>query len=254
MSTLTDQRAQFEQALLDLFAGLDYGSGGGAVEIPLTRLNIINFVKAKLDELIPEGEGLTFNLSNTPNVTDPYNLLINANLDESTKNVILSAPLSVLVPVAHTDTEGIHVANELTGYIVLPANFLRLSSFKMTDWKREINVAITTQNPLYKKQSNTFLKGGIIKPVAVYNWKSIDVEGTPTIKRILEYYSVESSHNIDKLLYVPEQTAEDFIAVNPNLLDSLAWMCAAKILQIIGMYEAAKMAMEQVTLSYSNLS
>lgn len=255
MSTLTDKRVLFEQSLFDLLNGLDYGTGGGGSQILPSRLRIVNFVKAKLDELIPEGEGITFSLSAEPNVSDPYSLLINAHLDESTKDVILSAPLSILAPTAYTDiTEGTpFVANGLTGYFVLPANLQRLSSFKMVDWLRDVTEFITPQHPAYKKQSNQFLKGGTVKPVAVLNWKTIDVEGTPTPKRILEYYSVETSHNIDKFMYIPEQLAEDFITANPNLLDALAWMCAAKILQIIGMGEPAKMAMEQVTLSYNNL-
>ena len=258
MSDISTNRVQFEEALLAIFLELynNDGTGGDGGTILASRLSIINYVKAKLDELIPEGEGLTFNLSTSPNISNPLDLLINAHIDEATKDVILTAPLSVLYPVAYAGT-AVHTGTNKFGYIVLPANYLRLSSFKMTDWLRDVSVPITPQNPIYKKQSNEYLRGGTAKPIAVLNWKNlpttVDEVTTYSAKRILEYYSVDTVHTIDKLLYIPEQVAEDFVAVNPDLLPSLAWMCAAKILQITRLFDAAKLAMEQVTLSYTNL-
>lgn len=251
MSSLDENRVQFEAALKTLLESIDAG-GTGVVSgtILPARLTIINYVKAKLDELVPEGEGISFALSSAPNISNPLDLLINAHLDEATKDVILSAPLSVLFPTAQAGS-GTPFTDTKTGYIVLESNFLRLSSFKMLDWKREVKVPITSLDPAYKKQAYSFLRGGINKPVAVLNWKSI---GSPaSIQRILEYYSVDTSHVIDKLFYIPEQYAEDFLTVNPNLLDSLAWMCAGKIMQITGMVKEAEMAQQRVSQSYLNL-
>lgn len=251
MSSLSTNRVQFEAALKILLEGLTAGSGsgGGGSTILPTRLTIINYVKAKLDELIPEGEGITFALSSEPNVTDPLNLLINAHLDEATKDIILSAPLTVLFPTGIPAGNGTPFEDTKTGYVVLPDNFLRLSSFKMADWKKDITVPITPQNPVYAKQQFSLLRGSVNFPVAVMNWKLISQDN----KRILEYYSVDSSHVIEKLLYIPETVAQDFVEVNPNLLDSLAWQCAGKIMQITGMVNEAKMAQERVAQSYNNL-
>lgn len=249
MATLTDQRLQYEARLKDLLAAL---SGGTVVEggtILPSRLSIINYVKAKLDELVPEGEGITIKLSGEPNVTDPYNLLINAHLDEATKDIILSAPLSVLVPTKLAVTEGVPLSDgSLQGYIDLPANFLRLSMLEMVDWLRPVEVPITPTNPKYKLQS-TELRGGIAKPVAVLKWRKT---GTGVVK-CLEYYSISTVHTIEQLMYLHDMTAEDFIAANPVLLPSLAWMCAGKIMEIIGAQVPFQMAMEQVKLSYFNL-
>lgn len=253
MSTLDENRVQYEatlKALLESIVAGGTGVGDGGTILP-ARLSIINYVKAKLDELVPEGEGISFALSSEPNISNPLDLLINAHLDEATKDVILSAPLTVLFPTAQTGSGTPFTTGDKTGYIVLATNFLRLSSFKMADWKREITVPITPFDPAYKKQGYSFLRGGINKPVAVLNWKST---GTPaTMKRVLEYYSVDTSHTIDKLFYIPEQYAEDFLTVNPNLLDSLAWMCAGKIMQITGMIKEAEMAQQRVSQSYQNL-
>lgn len=251
MSSLDTNRVQFEAALKALLVALADGgvTGGETGTILASRLSIINYVKAKLDELIPEGEGVVFALSAAPNFSDPLDLLINAHLDESTKDVILSAPLTVLFPNSATGLSGVAFEDTKTGYVVLPTDFLRLSSFKMSGWKRDVSIPITPQDPLYKKQSIPFRRGGVSRPVAVLSWK--DLSGT--LKRILEYYSVNGSHAVEKLLYIPETLAEDFVAVNPNLLDSLAWMCAGKIMQITGMLKEFELAMAQVKQSYEGL-
>jgi hypothetical protein len=246
-ATIENQRLQYEARLKELLQALSSGSSSEATILP-SRLSIINYVKAKLDELVPEGEGLVFKLSEEPNVSDPWDLLINAHLDESTKDVILTAPIGAMVPHVSDSTTGTPFSNgSLQGYISLPPNFLRLSQFKMEDWLRTLEEAITPSDPRYKLQS-TPMRGGCAKPVAVLSWKS---GITPT--RVLEYYSIESSHNIEKLLFMLEMTAESFIESNPKLLPSLAWMCAGKIMQIIGNLDASKMAAEQVKFSYTNL-
>jgi hypothetical protein len=247
MSTLQTERAHFEAALLALLGNI---SGGVPSQ---SRQAIIDYVKAKLDELIPQGEGVTFSLSTDPNISNPLDLLINAHLDECTKDICLSAPLSVLYPQS-ADVEGVAFSEgSKTGYVVLPLNFLRLSSFKMSDWTREINIPIKTENPEYLKQSNIYLRGTVNKPVAAINWKTVTEEETASQRRILEYYSVNLLHTVDKLLYIPESLTDDFILVNPNLLDSLAWQTAGKIMQITGLMDGMKIAQERVIQSYNNL-
>ena len=247
MSSLETNRVQFEAALLVLLEGLNTGTGGDGSTILPARLSLINYVKAKLDELIPEGEGISFKLSATPNISDPLDLLINAHLDEATKDIILAAPLSVLFPTKASATAGTTFTDTKTGYVELPANFVRLSSFKMTDWKKDISIPITPENVAYSLQQFPLRRGSINFPVAVLNWKTISAAS----KRILEYYSVLTLHTIEKFLYIPEQAAQDFVVVNPNLLDSLAWQCAGKIMQITGMLDAAKLAQDRVVQSFN---
>jgi hypothetical protein len=328
---LESNRTQFEAKLKELLEALSTGIVSGSTITP-ARLEIINYTKAKLDELLPEAEGLTFNLSAAPNVSNPLDLLINAHLDESTKNIIMSAPLSALMPQAAT-VAPVPSTDLKTGYFMLPIDFLRLSAFKMVEWLKEVTVAIGMNDPLYAKQTNPFLRGKATKPVAVFKWKDSNSGGIKTVainaggtgfaagsnlitvvqsgasfgklnctasaggiitsidsiesigdgyvngtalattggtganftvnitayigmKRILEYYSVSGepdSEDVDYFLYIPEMTSEEFVLVNPNFLDSLAWMCAGKIMQITGQVEAYKMAMEQVKISFINL-
>jgi hypothetical protein len=242
--SLSTERVQFENALAAIFAGFDAGAG----TITPTRQVLIDYVKAKLDEVIPGGEGTSFSLSSAPNISNPLDLLINSHLEEGTKDICLNAPLSVLFPVTDTIV-GVVGADTKTGYIVLPDNFLRLSRLKMTDWTKELTGKdlITPENFIYKSQ---FIKwscnrGTPSKPVAVLNWKTI----TAVSKKIIEYFCVDTYHTVDKFLYIPEMLAEDFITVNPNLMDALAWQIAGKIMQITGMIEPAKMAQERVLQS-----
>lgn len=261
--TLASERLQFEAALFTLFEGIDTSGGGGGgstPEITVTRASIINFTKAKLDEVIPEGEGISFSLNTSTNVSNPLDLLINANLDEAAKDVKLTAPLSAMKPVSAITYNQEGVENETDskiGYVVLPDDYLRLHSFKMKEWKRQVTALITPEHPFYSKQANPYLRGGIEKPVGLLRWENVrTTEGeitTETMKKVIEYFSVDTSHIIEQLFIIEKEPAEDFIETNPLLINSLAWMCAAKILEITRLFDSAKMAMEQVKLSYTNL-
>lgn len=243
MADLTSERVEFESRLEDYLSGFD---SGGTTTILESRLTLINYVKSKIDEIIPEGEGVVFHTESSPNISDPYNLLINSILDEAAKRTLMSAPIHVIEPTDASSQTPVQEGTDKIGYIPLPDNFLRLIALKMTDWEREVNIAITTYDPLYKLQRNKYVRGGIAKPVAAYNWKMI----SDSPERVIEYYSVDENHTIEKFLYVPETVAEE---VQSNLTDALTWFCAAMILNIIGMSEAAKIADEQAVLTYNNM-
>ena len=245
MADLTSERVEFEARLEDYLSG--YVASGSGSTIDSSRLTIINYVKAKIDEIIPEGEGVQFNVEAEPNVSDPYNLLINSILDEAAKRTLMSAPIHVIEPTdASSQTVTADAGGDKIGYIELPDNFLRLISLKMTDWEREVNEAITTYHPGYKMQRNKYVRGGVSKPVAVYAWRKIGA----VQKRVIEYYSVDTNHTIESFFYVPETVAEE---VQSNLLDALTWFCASMILNIVGMENAAKIAEEQAVLTYNNM-
>jgi hypothetical protein len=244
MADLTSERVEFKARLEDYLSGFESGT---STTILATRLALINYVKSKIDELIPEGEGVQFNVESEPNIGDPYDLFINSILDEAAKKTLMSAPIHYIEPTdASSQTVTPDAGGDKIGYIVLPDNFLRLISLKMTDWEREVNEAITTYNPLYKLQRNQYVRGGVAKPVAAFNWKVIT--GTPT--RVLEYYSIDTNHTIEKFLYVPETVAEE---VQSSLQDALTWFCASDILQIIEMYDASQRAEAKALATYNNL-
>lgn len=254
MADLSSERISFEAALaalLDLY-GIEGGAGTGTI-LP-TRLSLINGVKVKLDELIPEGEGVVFDLEETPNVSDPYDLLINAILNEAAKRVLMNCPKHYLSPVKSNVTATPDTTDTKIGYIVLPDNFLRFISLKMAEWKRPVTDLTPVGTEEYFMQYNPYVRGGIAKPKAASTHREIevDIEGTPTLvqKRVLEYFSVNYSHTIDWLYYIQETEAEN---VQTNLRDALTWMSAGMVLQIIERGDLAKLAFEQEAACYINL-
>lgn len=255
MATLQEERLSFENALKRLFEQVisdntDTGQVPGVPSggtLPATRLTVVNYVKAKLDELLPQGEGLTFQLSQAPNVTNWLDLIISAHLEEAVKHVIMTSPLKSLKPSRLGVTQGVEdPLRSYTGYIELPDNFLLLYSLRMVEWQREVSQALPTTHKLYANQAYVGIRGGIAKPKAFLSYRTLGYSN----KKVIEYYSVKYSHDVDYLYYLHSMLAEDFVAFNPLHYDSLAWMCAAKILQITNQTPLADKAMEQVQLSY----
>lgn len=240
MADLITERSQFEEALLALLSNYSGGTGG---EIPVARLTVIDLVKAKLDELIP---GVDLVLSEDEGLIEPYTVLINSLLDESAKRVLQTAPIHILTPKLSTAEAVQNASDNKIGYIVLPADFLRIALLKMTEWKREVTDFITPADGKYKLQHNRYTRGGLAKPVAVLTYKQVAGES----KRVVEYYSVNSSHVVEHLYYIPETLAED---IQTNLQDALTWTCAGMILQVTERGDLAKFAFEQANACYQNL-
>lgn len=243
MADLSTERLSYQSALIALLESLDTGTGGSSISD--VRLSLINMVKIKLDELEPEGEGVIYDLETEPNVSDPYNLYINGLLDESATNLLQIAPKHIL-PVTKSLKTATQIGSGKTGFVQCDADYLRLYAFKMTEWEREINDPITVDDPLYKLQSNEYVRGGVAKPVVVISKRYI----TDAVYKVLEYYSVSSVHTVDYFLYIAETAAEN---LDDSLYPSLTWICAAKILQNISQPELSAKAWEQAELCYSNL-
>ena len=246
MATLPVERTTFEQVLeayLQQFADSGGGTGGTGTILP-ARLTIINAVKAKIDELIPEGEGVQFTVADETNVSNPYDIFINVILDETAKELLLIAPLHVLVPVSVV-VPGTQLLSDdwgKTGYVVLPPDFLRLSAFKMEEWERPVTMPITSLDPIYPLQKNKFVRGGISKPVGVLTFTGAS--------KILEYYSVQSSHVVEYLRYIPETLPEN---LQDNIMDAYTWLVANKVLQIVGSVDLSALAYEKAVLSFKDM-
>ncbi len=203
MADLSSERISFEAALaalLDLY-GIEGGADPGTI-LP-TRLSLINGVKVKLDELIPEGEGVVFDLEETPNVSDPYDLLINAILNEAAKRVLMNCPKHYLSPVKSNATATPDATDTKIGYIVLPDNFLRFISLKMAEWKRPVTDLTPVGTEEYFMQYNPYVRGGIAKPKAASTHRSIGESSQTTTTTITSNYgalynwhSVNNANNI----------------------------------------------------------
>lgn len=251
MANLSTERVSFEAALAALLDQYELTGGTGTISDAV--MSLINLTKLKLDEVIPEGEGLQFAVEGDANISDPLNLLIKGILPEAGKRVLINCPANYLDPVKSTAT-AVQEADVKTGYIVLPDNFLRFISLKMTEWLRPVTRLTPIESEEYLMQKNQYVRGGIAKPKAAIMHRAITT-GTPpdeitTQKRVLEYYSVNSSHAIDWLYYIQETAPED---IQINLRDALTWMAAGMVLQITERVDLAKIAFEQEQMCYNKL-
>lgn len=245
MADLSKQTTDFEQSLYDILSGISAVDGGGDISGP--RFDLIGLVKVKIDEMMPEGEGVQFSVQDLENTTDTVDLQVNSFLDPAAKFIHQTAPPQYIDGVLCTNA----VVNngDGTGYVEIPADYIRLQSFKMTAWHREVNSdgVITPDHPNYRLQSNTWTRGGIAKPVCVIKRKNVG----GTIKRVIEYYSIPSGdHTLEEFIYIPEVAAEN---IQDNLKDSLTWFCAALVLEAQGYSEPAKNALQYFNETYKNL-
>jgi len=195
----------------------------------MARQDIINAVKARIDELTPF----------TDTELNPAISLIDKLLDGSALSVLKSAPLYLLTP---TVLPASPVPNGRIGTVVLPVDYLRLYSFKMTGWNINVVKTITTENPLYKLQKNPVTMGGISKPIVVI---TRDATGMKLI-----YYSLPdgTTHVVEEGLYIKSDVAEN---LPDDVLEILYWTCSYDVLAAMGDQKAAiakEKLSEQLTL------
>lgn len=195
----------------------------------MTRQELINMVKTKVDELSPLDAEITpvtfFN-------DKPVDSFADSLLDECAQEVMMCAPSLKIRGTqervaAHGNTDG-------SGYVVLPEGFLRLLEFRMAEWERSVTEAAEAGSEVARVQGNRYLRGGVCKPVCVY--------GKCDGRDILEYYSVRKRHDVDRFVYVKECLAEN---VPVELQDVLTWWCASRVLQIFGNVNGAQLAYER---------
>lgn len=195
----------------------------------MTRQELINMVKTKVDELSPLDADVTpvsvFN-------DKPVDSFADSLLDECAQEVLMRAPS---LRVKGTQEQVTAYGNkDGSGYVILPEGFLRLLEFRMAEWERCVTEAAEPGSELARMQGNRYLRGGVCKPVCVY--------GKRNGVTVLEYYSVKKRHEVDRFVYVKEAFAED---IPVELQDVLTWWCASRVLQVFGNVNGAQLAYER---------
>lgn len=192
----------------------------------MERQSIIQKVQLKLDEITPYDSGEIVN-----------NGFVDELLDDSVKTLLLKLPGYLTAPASMGIATGTDNGDG-TGYVQLPDDFIRLVSFKMGEWSRAVTDPITEDHPKYNLQKNVYLRGKPVKPVAVIR----NIYDSSS-KKILEYYSVVSSHTIERAMYVKSDVAEN---MSEEIIDALAWQCASDALIIMEEPDLAKLALGKV--------
>lgn len=136
-------------------------------------------------------------LAEEDNTTLELDDIIYAKLVDAVKLVEMEAPATMLES-GHDFGENLFIDEDGKGFIILPDDFMRLVSFRMSDWKRTVYEAINEDDPKYRLQSSKWkgICGNTEKPVCAIVRRS---EG-----KVLEFYSsTDDTATITQATYIP---------------------------------------------------
>lgn len=109
------------------------------------------------------------------------------------------------------------------GYMLLPDDFMRLVSFQMSDWSRQVSVMISEDEPLYAQQQSRFagVRGCPQRPVVALT--------NQPVGRYLEFYSCNGGEGVylKRGQYLPMPRIKDGMIDIPEMLKSAVVMYAA---------------------------
>jgi hypothetical protein len=221
----------------------------------MTRDQIIEWVVAKIDEILPGSE----NLQGETAIEAPIGF-IEQELDSSARHVLLIAPDDMVMQAikaggkhdkAGTITSRLIINSDLTAKYVLPTDFLRFVDIKLNSWARSVPEIIDYKDPKYINQVNRFRRGDWRKPKAVlapfreYEQNEI-INGETNVNYCLELFSAKTeSDTVERFYYVPRLKAED---VPYDLIDPVAWICASRALQILKRPDESALAMQRAEM------
>ena len=206
----------------------------------ITKTDIIDRVKCRMEELTPQWEG---NFEQTEG--ESIERYINEIIDEQLRILYMTAPTAILpveeVASQHKPTK----RTDGTGRIVLNDNVLRPISLQLDGWERPVTRFIDENHPLYELQFNRYTRGGVVNPVA-----SLISDGLG--RMVIDYFSLPTSrqvHTLSSLLCILHPAAQaDSYNLNPLLIDALCYRCAATVYDIMGNNAMAQTMQSHVEL------
>ena len=156
--------------------------------------------------------------------------IIRSKIVESVDIVHREAPF-YLLECGHNFGDGVYWGELESGWVLLPADFLRLVVFEMDDWERAVYTAITPDDPDYAKQRSRFkgIRGTAQRPVCAI---AIRPEG-----RVLEFYSCKSRDaHVSRAMYLPHAMIDKSggIDISERCYQSVVYIAAGLTLQTCG--------------------
>lgn len=157
--------------------------------------------------------------------------LIFAKLADAVRMVEMEAPLSMLESGHDLGDESLFIGDDGKGFIILPNDFMRLTAFRMSDWKRTVFEAISETNPMYSLQSSRWkgICGNPEKPVCALVRRS---EG-----KVLEFYSckdVRATMTQGSYVALPKIDLNGGIDVSEDCYRAAVYRAAALVLASLG--------------------
>jgi len=123
-----------------------------------------------------------------------------------------------------------------SGFIALPKDFMRLVSFKMSDWSFAVSEAISEDSPLYEVQHSRYpgIRGNPQRPVVAIV--------TQPVGQVLEFFSCTAGKNVyvKRARYIPFPRVDGAkMELCEKLMDAVVYQTAANVALSIGNADAA---------------
>ncbi len=166
--------------------------------------------------------------------------IIRSKIVDAIKTVECSAPVHMLEE-GHTFGKDIFWESGDCGWILLPDNFMRLLSFRMSDWERTCYSAISADDPIYAQQSSRYkgIKGNPQKPVCA-------VVSRPEGKA-LEFYSCSDSQaTVARATYIPYPEIDEYkrVDLSAKCYRAIVYQAAALTFMALGVADKAAIMVE----------
>lgn len=198
--------------------------------------DIVKDVRIAIDEnassaaLIAEGDLDTLTLDD----------IIKSKIADSVKKVEMNAPVHLLDSGLNFGDSGVYWNANLSGWIILPDDFMRMLVFRMSDWERNVFYTIDASDELYALQSSPFkgIRGNPQRPVCAITLRA---EG-----KVLEFFSCDSKEaTVQQAVYLAVPKVEDGgIHICEKCYSSVVYYIAALTEQTVGNTDAAKLFLE----------
>ena len=158
------------------------------------------------------------------------NEIIRQKIVEAVRRVHTDAP-TYLLESGHNFADAVYWGDMESGYVMLPDDFMRLISFRMSDWERTVYTAISTEDEEYEKMSSRIkaLRGTAQRPVCVI---AIRPEG-----KVLEFYSCKSEKGyVSRATYLPYPKIDEYggIDISERCYTAVVYTAAALVLNTYG--------------------
>lgn len=197
----------------------------------MTFEQLITLTRTKMEEFSPFNDTASIAAPQNPGFEDkPVQAYIEQNMEEAANSVLMMLPLRLIIPEDITyDNQTIN--KDGSGSIEIGDDYLRLHSFKMKSWEREVNFAIDETHPLYILQDNPYTMGNSYKPVVVFKQNAYAKE--------LRYYSCQRKDKTHEIEYARQVTRFNKNYIQDSLAEFYATKCAELVYKIYGMADNA---------------
>lgn len=174
----------------------------------MNRDELINNVKAAMDEITPFSEGEMVSSSN-----------IDKMLDFAIEQVVKTFPV-YLLPVITKNNITPTKNPDGSGKFTAPQDMFRFVSLTMKGWLQPAKRLVKEDTIEYKIQKDIYLRGGVSHPVAA----EIKRNG----QTMIEYYSlpVYVEPEIEEFAYIGDFEIED---LDERITEAIMWNCATLV-------------------------